>query len=149
MLAWKLRVSVLWIFGALGNAAAMILLMFEPGAIRDLMAGEWLGADAHSGAVQVMLAVNLLVPVAMAYLTLVLGDVADRWTNGVVGAVAAVSAILSLLGLLLDSYGAGVVFVAAVESLVGIMIVWHAWKWPRSIGTSTTRRSEELTRLGA
>lgn len=148
MLTWKLRLAVLWIFVAICNAAAMILVMFEPGAIRDLMAGEWLGANARSDGVQIVLTTNLIAPMAMAFLTLVLRDAANRWTNAVVGAFAALNVILTLFGLLDGSFGAGVTMVAFVEGLVALLIVWHAWKWPLSTEVTPPQHTREPTRLG-
>ena len=48
MLTWKLRITVLWISGAVGESAVMLLLMFQPGVIRDMMAGQLWGADIHT-----------------------------------------------------------------------------------------------------
>ena len=44
MLTWKLRITVLWIFVTVCQTAGMSLLMFEPGVIRDMMAGKLLGS---------------------------------------------------------------------------------------------------------
>jgi hypothetical protein len=149
MLAWKLRITVLWTFGAVCQLAAMILFMFEPGAIRDLMDGEWLGANARSAGVQIILAVNLLGPMVMAFLTLVLKDAANRRTNAVVGSVAAVNVVFSLFGLLDGTFGAGVIVVALVEGLVALLVIWHAWKWPRPTEVTPPKPRQEPTRLGA
>jgi divalent metal cation (Fe/Co/Zn/Cd) transporter len=85
----------------------------------------------------------------MAFLTLVLKDAANRRTNAVVGAIAAVSAILSLFGLMGGSFGVGVTLLALVGSLVGLLIVWHAWKWPRSSEGTSPQQMQEATRHGA
>ena len=53
MLTWKLRISVLWIFLAVCQAAGLALLMFEQGVIRGLMAGELWGVNTHSAGVQI------------------------------------------------------------------------------------------------
>lgn len=149
MLAWKLRIAVLWIFVSVVNASIMILLMFEAGAIRDLMAGEWLGVNAHGAGVQISMAFNLLAPMAMAFLTLVLKDAASRRTNAVVGALTAVIAVLGLFGLVGGTFGAGVTFSYLVGSLVVLLIVWHAWRWPRPSEVTPPPQRREPTRLGA
>ena len=145
MLAWKLRIAVLWIFVSVVNVSLMIMLMFEAGTIRDLIAGEWLGADARSAGIQVLLAFNLLAPMAMAFLTLALDDVVSRRTNVVVGTLTAVYAVLNLFGLLGGSFGAGVAFSYVVGSLVVLLIVWHAWKWPRRSEVPLPRQEREST----
>lgn len=145
MLTWKLRITVLWIFLAVCQSAAMALLMFEPGAIRGLMAGELWGANTHSAGVQINTALAWLAPMAMAYLTLALKDTANRRTNAVLGAVTAASGISLLIGHP-GGTSAGVDFVLIVASLVALLIVWHAWKWPRPTEVTPSRPSQETTR---
>ena len=130
MLTWKLRITVLWIFLAVCQSANMALLMLGPGVLHGLMAGQLWGANTHSAAVQINIAVLWLIPAAMAYLTLVLNDAASRWTNAV---VAAISALFALSTLISQPAGmsAGVNFVGIVGILVALLIIWHAWKWPR------------------
>ena len=145
MLTWKLRITVLWIFLAVCQTATMALLMFEPGVIRDMMAGKMLGADIHSAGAQINTALYFFIPMALAYLTLVLKDTANRRMNAVVGAVTAVSGISLLIGQP-AWMSAGVNFVVIVGSLVALLIVWHAWKWPRPTEVTPSRPSQETTR---
>lgn len=145
MVTWKLRITILWIFVAVCQSAGMFLLMFEPGVIRDMMAGKVLGADIHSAGVQISTALFWLAPMALAYLTLVLKDIANRRTNAVAGAVTAVSGISALIGQPAGT-SAGVNFVLIVVSLVALLIVWHAWKWPRPTEVTPSRPSQETTR---
>jgi hypothetical protein len=150
VLTWKLRIAVLWIFFAVGQSCAMVLLMFQPGVIRDMMAGTMLGADIHSAGAQISTAFYFLAPMALAYLTLVLRVTANRWMNGVVGAVTAVSAISLLIGQP-AWMSAGMNFAGIVGSLAALLIVWHAWKGPRptevtpSQTLETTRREHEVS----
>ena len=145
MLTWKLRITVLWIFFAVGQSAVMALLMFQPGVIRDMMAGQLWGADIHSAGVQINIALYWLAPMALAYLTLVLKDTANRRTNAVVGAVTAASGISLLIGQP-AGMSAGMNFVLIVGSLAALLIVWHAWKWPRPAEVTPSRPSQETTR---
>ena len=144
MLTWKLRITVLWIFVAVCETAGMALLLFEPGVIRDMMAGQLYGADIHSAGVQINTALYWLAPMALAYLTLVLKDTANRRTNAVAGAVTAVTGISLLIGQP-DGTSAGENFVLIVVSLVALLIVWHAWKWPRGAEVPPPRQSQEST----
>ena len=130
MLTWKLRITVLWIFLAVCQSANMALLMLGPGVLHGLMAGQLWGANTHSAAVQINIALIWLIPAAMAYLTLVLNDAASRWTNAV---VAAISALFALSTLISQPAGisAGVNFVSIVGILVALLIIRHAWKGPR------------------
>ena len=145
MLTWKLRIAVLWISGAVGESAVMFLLMFQPGGIRDMMAGQLWGANIHSAGFQISMALYMLLPMALAYLTLVLKDAANRRMNAVVGAVSALSGIFLLIGQP-AWMSAGMNFVVIVGLLVALLIVWHAWKWPRPAEVTPSRPGQETTR---
>jgi hypothetical protein len=145
---WKLRITVLWIFLAVCQSAGLALLMFEPGVIRGLMAGELWGTNTHSAGVQINAALFFLVPMAMAYLTLVLNDAASRWANGVLSALAVVSQISLLIGQP-AGMSAAVNVVVIVGSLVALLIVWHAWKWPHGAEVTPvtpSRQSQQAAR---
>jgi hypothetical protein len=130
MLTWKLRISVLWIFMAVCQLAGLALLMFAPGVIHALMAGQLWGVNTHSAEVQIWIASCTLAPMAMAYLTLVLKPAVSRWASGVLGAVAAASGFFALIGQP-SGTSAGADFAGIVAILVALLIVWHAWKGPR------------------
>jgi hypothetical protein len=148
VLTWKLRISVLWIFLAVCQAAGLALLMFEPGVIRGLMAGQLWGVNTHSAGFQINAALFFLVPMVMAYLTLVLKAAASRWANGVLGALGVVTGISTLIGQA-AGMSAAVNFVAIVGLLVGLLIVWHAWKGPRGAEVTPvtpSRHTQEAAR---
>jgi hypothetical protein len=148
MLTWKLRITILWIFLAVCQSAVMALLLFAPGAVRGLMAGQLWGANTHSAAVQISFALSWLAPMVMAYLTLVLTDAASRWTNGVLGAVWAVGGISALINQP-AGMSAGADFAVIVAILVALLIVWHARKWPRRAEVTPVtppRQTQEMAR---
>ena len=148
MLTWKLRITVLWIFLAVCQSAMMALFMLGPGVLRDLMAGQLWGYNTHSAGVQINIALFWLIPVAMAYLTLVLNDAASRWTNAVVAAISVLPALSTLISQP-AGMSAGVNFVGIVGILAALLIVWHAWKWPRGAEVTPvtpTRQSQEAAR---
>jgi hypothetical protein len=145
MLTWKLRITVLWIFVAVCQTAVMALLLFQPGVIRGLMAGQLWGVNTHSAGVQMNFALDCLIPMALAYLTLVLKDAANRRTNTVLGALYVAAGISALIGQPAGT-SAAVDFVLIVVSLVGLLIVWHARKWPRPTEATPSRPSQETTR---
>ncbi len=67
---------------------------------------------------------------ALAYLSLVLKDAANRRTNTVLGALYVAGGISALIGQPGEMSGA-MDFVVIVAILVALLIVWHARKWPR------------------
>jgi hypothetical protein len=142
VLTWKLRITVLWIVLAFCNPVGILLAMFEPGVIRGLMAGEWYGLDAHDSGVQIYWAISWLGSLAMAFLTLVLKDAVNRWTNGLLGVAIAVD-MISRLGSQLGGRFGGTDVVVLVAALVPLLIVWHAWKWPRPNEVTSPRQRQE------
>lgn len=141
--SWSLRIAVLWLINASLMSAATFLAMFEPGVLRDLMAGEVEGMDAQSAGLQFLFAVSWLVPLAMAFLTLVLTDVVNRWANVVVGAGFAAWWMFDLVGHLGGMFG-GETLLTLVGSLTLLLIVWHAWKWPQPSEVTTRRHKQEM-----
>lgn len=85
----------------------------------------------------------------MAFLTLVLKEAVNRWTNAVLGAVGVWQLSIGIwVGVLSGTFDGGRTFVALVQSLVPLLIVWHAWKWPRPTEVIPSGQSQE-TRRGA
>jgi hypothetical protein len=129
-LTWKIRVAVLWIGLAVSTSAHSLLKMMEPGVVKDLLDNGTLpgGEKPTPGSLIMLGTLFWLVPLLLAFLTLVLTDSVNRWVSGVVGLA---------LGLMWGSElfageefgGAALVSVAA--AVVGLLIVWHAWKWPK------------------
>ena len=124
-LVWKSRISLLWVAVAVLTTLHMVLVIAEPGVIDDLRAGELMGMDT-SGAVTIMWVLFVLIPLLMAFVTFVLPDGPSRWANGVLGVV--------LAGLWVPDVGGheivGAPLLAASVIVAGLLIAWHAWKWP-------------------
>ena len=129
MLAWKLRIVVLWISLAVCQSASLNLLLFQPGTVRDLMGGRLLGEDVHSTGVQVFTLLSWLVPMVMAYLTLVLKDADNRGANAALGGGSALYSITTLVPLQAGTPPV-LLFLGVGGVLVPLLIFWHAWKWP-------------------
>lgn len=143
MLMWKLRIVVLWISLAACQSASATLLLFEPGFLSDFVAGQTPGVDVDSVGGQVLTALSWLGPMAFAYLTLVLKDDANRQANALLaggGALYGVSALIASPG-----GSAGANFVGVVAVLIQLLIVWHAWKWPRANEPASEQHSEDAT----
>lgn len=141
VLAWKLRIVVLWISLAVCQSASTYLLLLQPGAVRDLMSGHLQGEDVQSAGVQVYTLLLWLVPMVMAYLTLVLKDADNRGVNAVLGGGGALNGIAALVPGQGGATPAGVV-VGVVGVLVPLLILWHAWKWPRPEEVGAVRGQE-------
>ena len=130
-LVWKMRISVLWIFLAVGMSAAMILYIMGSGVITEIIAGEMGGMEITSGILMIF-ALFWIIPLIMAFLTLVLKDTVNRWSNAVLGLFFAVFYIIDISGHLSrgEEFG-GHCLLGVVGIIVALLIFWHAWKWPK------------------
>jgi hypothetical protein len=70
----------------------------------------------------------MAIPSIVVFLSLALKAKANRWANIILGIVH--------IGILLSTFFVGEIsalyaFYAVLEFLLIVLIVWHAWKWPR------------------
>lgn len=147
-LNWRLRILVLWIFLGVADTVGLVLYLYRAETVRDVLSGEVEGVDIGSAQAQVYTAAGALVPLAMAFATLVLADRVARWANGVLGLLWAVTLTFLVLADLRDPL-AGVLAAMWVAS-VGVL--WHVWRWPApdEAGSHTPRghatRSRQVSR---
>lgn len=138
MLAWKLRMVVLWISLAVCQSASTYLVLLQPGALGELTTGRLQGQDVTSAGVQVQTLFAWLVPMVMAYLTLVLKEASNRQVNAVLGGGGALTWVTTAF-----AAPGGVTAVGVIVGVWGVLaplaILWHAWKWPRASEVSTGR----------
>ena len=130
-LVWKLRISMLWIFLAVSMSAAMILYIMTPGIIDDIIAGEMEAMEISAGVLMVF-ALFWLIPLIMAFLTLVLRDTPNRYTNAILGLFFGIFYIFDISGHLSrgEEFG-GHCLMGVAGIIVAFFIFWHAWKWPK------------------
>jgi len=127
---WKIKIAVLWgifgyawvVFGALG--------LYEPGYIEQIIAGEIVGEGPITPEMILLLAIVLLIPPIMAFLSLTLKDSISRWVNIIGGIVFAVFGLLDPIQYLerQSAYSAHVILIGIVQVVAAVLIVWFAWK---------------------
>jgi len=130
VLAWKVRISVLWLFCAVAMSASMVLSLMDPGVIEGVMAGEMEAWQISAG---LLLFVSLfwLIPLVMAFLSLTLKDAANRWANIILGIVFAVFTIVNVIAHTMKGEPpVGHLLIVLSMIVVPALIAWHAWKWP-------------------
>ena len=131
-LVWKLRVSMLWIFLGAGQLAAILAGVLVPDVLDELIAtGELEGITVDTNVWSLVLIVFTLVPLAMAFLTLALRDPVNRYANAILGVLIAVGWAFDVVEHLAGGEIGGGVVICATMAIAGLLIVWHAWKWPR------------------
>ena len=127
-LAWKIRISVLWLFMAVAMSAHSVLAFME----RDVVEEMW---ETQMGAgMLVFMALFWLVPLIMAALTLTLEDSANRWANIVLGIIFTLLNIWHLVEHLTTAPAVHQILIIASTVVVTALIAWYAWKWPKEAG---------------
>jgi len=88
---WKIRIAVLWIYGAVAMSAHYAMLFFESDeflkALRERVIPRTELMEVFT---------NWLIPLTMAFLSVTLGDLANRRLNMVLGGLFAVLAIIHI-----------------------------------------------------
>ena len=124
---WRIKISVLWIFMTLAALTTSILMLMEPGVLDGIMAGEVLGMQI-TPEILLIAAIERLVPLVMAFLSLTLKDSMNRWSNIIVGIVYTALSIISLNGA-----SAQMILMWVSAAVATALIVWYAWKFKRNV----------------
>jgi hypothetical protein len=126
-LAWKVRISVLWLIIGIGLPSQALLGVLKPGALAQIMSGT-LEGEAITQTVMLGWAGFFTFPLVMAILTLTLRDLIDRWANIIVGILLVILALYGLVEYYADAYA---VLILVTRFVAGAAIVWLAYKWPK------------------
>ena len=130
ILRWKTRLSVLWVFMAVGMSAAVILYFMMPGVVEEIIAGEMEGMQISDGLLAGF-AIFWLIPLIMAVLCLTLKDAPNRWTNFVLSIIFGVFYLVDVIGDLSRWGLSGDTLMGIAAIVVAAFIAWFAWKWPK------------------
>lgn len=123
---WKIKISVLWLFASIAFLAHQIIVLMEPGVIAQLMAGIAEGQRISPDMI-LFFAILMLVPMIMAFLSLVLKDLLNRWLNIIVGTIFAVLWFISVIEAAQSAYWGGALMTLSA-AVASALIVWYAWK---------------------
>lgn len=119
----QIKLSALWVAVMLTYLLGDVLRIFSG----DFKAGE-MGSTGGMKLTQPMMlgiAVLMVIPIIMVFLTLVLGNPANRWANII---VAVFFFIFNLIGL--PTYPSAYdKFLIAVSLVFNGITIWYAWNW--------------------
>jgi hypothetical protein len=120
MLDIQIKLSALWVVLMLVYLLGDVLRIYAG----DFKAGEIAGAKISQG-MMMGIAVLMLIPILMVFLSLTLSYPANRWTNII---VAAFFFLFNLVGL--PTYPSAYdKFLIAVSLVFNALTVWYAWNW--------------------
>ena len=122
----KLKLATLW-------ASVMFLYiyvdyfhLYMPGSIEDILAGKVFVFDITQVVLLIGLA-SVTIPALMIFLSVALTAKVNRQTNIIVAAVYIPFTLFNLAG----EAWIHMVFGAAVEVVLLLLIISYAWKWPK------------------
>ena len=101
--------------------------LYQPGKLQEMIAGR-MAFGAVSQGILLGMAVVMVIPSLMPFLSLVLPAGVNRWVNIVFGAAYTVIMILAIRG----GWHFYILF-GLIEIFLTVLIVWYAWKWPKNI----------------
>jgi MFS family permease len=100
-LLFRTRVAVLWLAVAIATSASLLLHLFVPGALEELLAGEIEG-QTLTDAVGYGLAMLVVIPLVMAAVTLLVPDRVNRWVNLIAGLASGLFGVFGVVSHLVD-----------------------------------------------
>lgn len=122
----KTKLAALW-------ASFMFLYIYVdyfhllmPGSVEDILAGKVFVFDITQAFLLIALA-SVTIPALMIFFSVALSTKVNRWTNIIVAAVYVPYTLFNLAG----EAWMHMVFGAAVEVVLLLLIIRYAWKWPR------------------
>jgi len=134
----RARLSAAWVFVMLKMVFADILSFMSPGVLQQVLAGTAEGIQI-TPVFLLVAAIVAEVAIAMVLLSLLLPQRAARWANIVAVAVT----VAYVLGM--ASGTPHYVFLAALETIACLAIVWWSWTWrPEERRAPSARLATEM-----
>ena len=122
-----IRISVLWIFAAVAMSAHYVMLFFEP----DVLQKTGAGASARLAIVEAF--ANWLIPLIMAFLSVTLEGLANRYLNMVLGGLYILLSIFHTAKCpivhISNKPSVHQLLICISTTVVTALIFWHAWNW--------------------
>ena len=135
MIDAMIRLSVLWIFLAVANSAHYVMYVcFEPGAIQKMACmhtSEERTKNARLAIGEVF--TSWLIPLTMAFLSVTLGDLTNRYLNMVLGGFFTLYGIIHIAKCpvvhISKNPSVHQLLICISTIVVTAIIFWYAWSW--------------------
>lgn len=122
----KLKLAALWSSFMFLYIYVDYFHLYMPGSIRDILAGKMFVFDITQVALLIGL-ISITIPTLMIFLSVNLSANVNRWTNIIIASIYIPYTIFNLVG----ETWVHMIFGAGAEVVLLILIIWHAWKWPK------------------
>ena len=121
----QITISALWVAVMLSSLMGDVLRFYEPGIIKQIIAGEVEGMQqTHRGLL--VSATFMAIPIVMVVLSMTLNYNANRWAN-IIFSIFFFG--FTLIWLLVKHPPAYKILLGSVGLVCNALIVWYAWKW--------------------
>ena len=126
-----IRISALWIFLAVANSAHYVMLFFEPDILQKTLPEEMNSATKRLAIVEALS--SWLIPLAMAFLSVTLGDLANRYLNMVLGGFYTLLSVIHTARCpmvhISNKPSVHQLLIVGSTVVVTALIFWYAWTW--------------------
>ncbi|MBZ0304669.1 MAG: DUF6326 family protein [Anaerolineae bacterium] len=122
----KLKLAMLWTSFMFLYVYVDYFHLYMPNKIEDILKGRVFEFDITQGFLLVAL-VFVVIPVLMIFLSVALPAKVNRWTNLIVATLYIPYMVFNLAG----EAWPHMIFGAAIEVILLLLIIRYAWKWPR------------------
>ena len=122
----RMKLSALWVAIMLLYIYADILSLFRPGQVEEMMEGRMGPFPVTQGSL-LTASILMIIPAVMVFLSMALKPAVNRWANITLGVLYTLVNISNLIGETWVYY----IFFGIVEIVLTLLIIWHAWKWPK------------------
>jgi hypothetical protein len=129
------RISVLWIFAAVAMVVHYAMLFFEPDVLEKMLSE---GVTPATKRVYARLAImevfaDWLIPLTMAFLSVTLGGLANRYLNMVLGGLYIPLSIFHIAKCpvihISNKPSIHQLLICISTVVVTVLIFWYAWTW--------------------
>ena len=142
-LLFKTRVAVLWVGVAVAMSGSLLLFLFAPGAVEEMLAGTMEG-ETLSDAWTFVLALIVIIPLVLAAVTLLVGDRVNHYLNLVAGPAVGLLGALPVMEILEGTFDGHVVMALAAAAL-GLLIGGLSVVGLRQAPSQRSRGHQEAT----
>jgi len=126
----KHKLSALWLVLMMIYIYTDFYTLYTPGKIQDMLSGVMDEGIKVTQVSLLVVAIITIIPAFMIFLSLVVKAKANRWLNIILGILQIAIGVVSLVGATWVYY----IFYVISLTLIAILIVVYAWKWPNPEG---------------
>jgi len=129
----KIKLSLLWVVLVFFYLYNDVISFFRRETIEIVLSGEVPGGIQITQTFLFAMAILMAIPIFMIFLSLALPAKVNRWVNIILGIFHAV-VLVTFFVLVPGETVAHYALYQILEAVFIVLIVWHAWKWPKQEG---------------